>query len=144
MSSMSNPSRRGVAASRKSLLCRVALCVAWADGDVSAEELRHLKEALQVMAGIHRGEVEKLAGVETVVDAKLLADLKSVPPGDACDILKLAFRIANAERGINDHELAVIRQVATIILPDKPWELVHAWIGAQLAFINATKALFKQ
>jgi uncharacterized tellurite resistance protein B-like protein len=144
MSSMSNPSRRGVAVSRKSLLCRVALCVAWADGDVSAEELRHLKEALQVMAGIHRGEVEKLAGAQAVMDEKLRAGLKSLPPGDACDILKLAFRIANADRSINDEELGVIRQVASVILPNKPWELVHAWIGAQLDFINATKALFKQ
>jgi uncharacterized tellurite resistance protein B-like protein len=118
--------------------------VAWADGEVSEEELRHLRDALQAMAGVHRGEVDRLAGSQSQVDPKLLADLKAVPPGDACDILKLAFRIASADRAINDRELDVMKAVSGAILPDKPWKLVHAWISAHLAFINATRELFKQ
>lgn len=144
MSRSTRERRDRPAAGRKSILCRIALCVAWADGEVSEEELRHLRDALQVMAGVHRGEVDRLAGTQSQVDPKLLADLKAFPPGDACDILKLAFRIANADHDINDKELDVIKAVSGAILPDKPWELVHAWIGAHLALINATRELFKQ
>jgi uncharacterized tellurite resistance protein B-like protein len=137
-------SRSQMNSKEKSLILRACVSVACADGDMSTGEIETLKSSAADFGGFHAGDIDKAIAENKGLDAVLLQDLKALPPQKAHVLLKSVFLISNADGNITEHELASIKKVSDVVMPGKPWSVVHQWIGSYKTFVDATRTLFAE
>jgi tRNA A-37 threonylcarbamoyl transferase component Bud32 len=107
---------------------RLACAIAWADGTLTEAEQTEFSKSVGELGGIQRSDFEAMLLSVKQLDDVIKEELRTLPADEAHQVVKLAFRIANADGRIHDKELAVIREASAVVFPDKPWDLVLDWV----------------
>ena len=123
-------------------LVKLVAVVAWADGKCVQSERDEITRLLKELARVNLAESDVILDATRTLTPELAAELAGLPEHLRHDVLKLVFRIANADDIIRDSEMDVIREVGKLVMPNKPWPLVEDWIRAQDALVKATRRLF--
>ena len=118
---------------QKRTLLKFACAIAWADGRLVEAEQAELAKSLEELGGIRRSDLDAMLMSVKQLDDVIKEELRSLPVAEAHQVLKLGFRIANADGHIPEKELAVIREASAVLFPDKPWDLVLDWIRSHQA-----------
>lgn len=127
----------------KKLALQVCGCVAWADGEISDSEKKAIRQHMAKIGGYHATEIDEVLSYAVRLDTDLNRQLQELYPPKAHLLLKLVFLISNADNNISDSELAVIKSLSSIIMPNKEWSAVRKWIESYKSFIDSSRSLFE-
>ena len=123
-------------------LTKAIAVVMWADGECKESELVEIKQTVSELGGLPEETVATVLATEKELGQEIKSELAELPPSFAHEVLKTAYRIANADNEIHEKELEVIKEISAIILPDKSWADVKDWIDAYDALLKATHKLY--
>jgi tellurite resistance protein len=135
--SSNNPSK-----ANRVTMARAAAAVMWADGECLDSEVAAIKALISELGGLPADQCAGILQTEQGFTPELETDLKALPNAYAHSVLKLCYRIADADGEVHPNELAIIEKVAGAVLPETEWADVEAWIGAYASLLKATKKLF--
>jgi tellurite resistance protein len=124
----------------KKLCVRVLASVAWADGTVSDNEIKHLESEVHRLGydnpNVVRSLLEQKQSFTEAEGVKKLDDVHKV------ELLKNVYALADSCGGVSEREELVLKDVATAALGDKPWPQVREWLGSYARFMSLGRKLF--
>ncbi len=129
-------------ASHRVTLVKMVGAVVWADGQCLDSELAEANAIVSELGGLPQDQCAQILQSTKEMTAELRDELANLPSDYAHNVLKIAYKIANADNEIHPAELAVIQEVASAVLPDSDWADVQAWIEAYDALLKATQKLY--
>jgi uncharacterized tellurite resistance protein B-like protein len=123
-------------------LATVAAAVMWADGECLDSEIAAANTIISELGGLPAEKSAQILQTQQGFTPELETALKNLPDAYAHTVLKLCYRIADADGEIHQNEMAIIEKVAGTVLPETEWADVAAWLSAYASLLKATKKLF--
>ena len=114
------------------LCVRVLSCVAWADGNLSEEELASVVDLVDRLDYIDRSEIQDI--FMTPVRFTFLDKIAALPRPARVRLVHDCFVLADYCGGASEPELEVIQAVANTIVPPDKWPDAQASLEAWVAY----------
>ena len=114
------------------LCVRVLSCLAWADGNLSEEELASVVDLVDRLDYVDRSEIQDI--FMTPTRFTFLEKVAELPRGARIRLVHDCYVLADYCDGASEPELEIIRAIAnTIVSPDK-WDDAQASLEAWVAY----------
>lgn len=122
------------------LCVRVLSCVAWADGELSEEELGSVVDLVDRLDYIDRSEIQDILINPTRFT--FLNKVVELPKSTRVRLVHDCYVLADYCGGVSEPELEIIRAIAlSIVEPDK-WDEAQASLEAWAAYERAARKVW--
>lgn len=124
----------------KKLCVRVLASVAWADGSVSDNEIKHLEQEVRRLGFDNPAVVHHLISEkQTFTDSE---GVKKLSDTHRLELLKTVYCIADGCGGVSEKEEHVLKDVAVAAIGSRPWPQVREWLASYARFVALGRKLF--
>ncbi|NBC13329.1 MAG: hypothetical protein GVY09_08285 [Gammaproteobacteria bacterium] len=122
------------------LCVRVLSCIAWADGELSEEELASVVDLVDRLDYIDRSEIQDILINPTRFT--FLNKVVEMPRTTRVRLLHDGYVLADYCGGVSEPELEIIRAIALSIVEPEKWDEAKASLEAWVAYEKAARKVW--
>lgn len=122
------------------LCVRVLSCIAWADGELSEEELASVVDIVDRLDYIDRSEIQNILINPTRFT--FLNKVVELPRSVRVRLLHDSYVLAEYCGGVSEPELEIIRAIALSIVEPEKWEEAKASLESWVAYEKAARKVW--
>lgn len=118
----------------------VLAAIAWADGQVSEAEMERTMDLIERMEYVDRPRIQEILFVPH--NAPSVSRLETLERKTRVRLLHDAYLLAEYCEGVGEEERAVVRTIASTIVPEDRWPEVHRCLKAYVDYERSAEALW--